>query len=308
MKKIFIGLTAFCLFAAWYFLAQGKPVTVDIPEGKTAFQVAQILKQEGVIRSALWFKVVLKLTGTGKKIKPGEYKMRRNTSAEAALLQLVRGGGKNYVKIVIPEGWRVEQIAERLEAQEITGQKPFLEIAKKNKFEGYLFPTTYFLERGMEAGKVISMMRAEFEKTIRPVFKDKPPYLSENQAMVIASIVEREAVVTTEKPLIAAVYLNRMRRGMALEADPTVQYALGYWKKGITLKDLKIKSPYNTYRNSTLPPGPICNPGYDAVHAVMHPAKIDSLYFVADRKGQHIFNVTFKQHIQARRMVEKIKQ
>jgi UPF0755 protein len=108
-----------------------------------------------------------------------------------------------------------------------------------------------------------------------------------------------------ERPLIAAVYLNRYRRKMALEADPTVQYALGYWKKGLTFKDLRVKSPYNTYAVGGLPPGPICNPGYASVSAVLAPAEIDALYFVADRKGKHIFNANFEEHKKAKKRVRQ---
>lgn len=306
MKKIFMWIAGFLFVAAFYFFWPGENVTVTIPEGSSASQVAAQLREERVIRSSVWFKVVLKLTGTGKKIKPGEYTLRKNMSAEEALWRLVRSGGKNYIKVVIPEGWRAEQIADRMEANGITGKDSFLKIVLSRKLEGYLFPATYHLERAMDASKVISMMQGEFERQITPLLKSSPgTFLREREILTIASIVEREAVVLTEKPLIAAVYLNRIKKRMPLEADPTVQYALGYWKKGLTLKDLKIKSPYNTYGNSGLPPGPICNPGYESVRAVLNPADVDALYFVADRKGQHVFNSSFEEHKKAKRRIEK---
>lgn len=148
---------------------------------------------------------------------------------------------------------------------------------------------------------------------MRPLFaKGFPAGLDENKVMVLASIVEREAAIASERPLIAAVYLNRYHKRMPLEADPTVQYAIGnsgkgqtYWKKGLTYKDLKIKSAYNTYAIGGLPPGPICNPGEDAVYSVLNPAQIDALYFVADRKGKHVFNVKFSEHLAAKRRMEK---
>ena len=135
--------------------------------------------------------------------------------------------------------------------------------------------------------------------------KGFPQGLDEKKVLILASIVEREAADAAERPLIAAVYINRYRKKKALEADPTVQYALGYWKKGLTFADLRVKSPYNTYAVGGLPPGPICNPGYESVAAVLSPANIDALYFVADRKGKHIFNANFDEHKKAKRRVEQ---
>jgi len=139
----------------------------------------------------------------------------------------------------------------------------------------------------------------------RGLIGDFPQGLDERKALIIASIVEREAVDDNERPLIAAVYINRYRRGMPLEADPTTQYALGYWKKALTYKDLKFKSAYNTYVVGGLPPGPICNPGYSSISAALSPANLDALYFVADRKGKHIFNSNFEDHKKAKRRVEQ---
>ena len=157
------------------------------------------------------------------------------------------------------------------------------------------------------------MLKSEFDRQVRPLFsKGFPPGLDEGKVLTLASIVEREAAIPSERPLIAAVYLNRYYKRMPLEADPTVQYALGYqkkdrvyWKKRIMYKDLTVKSAYNTYAVGGLPPGPICNPGVDSVSAVMNPAKIDALYFVADRKRRHIFNTSFSEHKKAKRRVER---
>lgn len=305
VKKL-LPLLALCfiLAATIYFFRQGKDVIVNIPKGSTASWAAAELKKEGVIWYPTWFKIALKLTGTGKKIRPGEYTLRKNMPLPTLLWKLVKVGGRSYIKISIPEGWRVEQIAERLDANGITDKKAFLDIVGNDDLEGYLFPATYHLERNMKVSRVIAMMTEEFAERIKPLFERFPPKgLSEKEVIILASIVEREAVVVTERPLIAAVYLNRLKKRMSLEADPTVQYALGYWKKGLTYKDLKLKSPYNTYVNRGIPPGPICNPGYESVRAVLCPARIDALYFVADRKGKghHVFNVSYKEHIKAKR-------
>ena len=316
MKKLMNILTTLVLLAALgsiYFLWPGEKVIVAIPEGTAAGQVAAILKNDGVIFSSTWFKTLVKLSGTGKKIMPGEYTFHKYMSSEEALWRLLHNTYINNAKVVIPEGWRMEQIAERLAANGVTDKKQFEDLARKERLEGYLFPSTYYFKKNTPAQEVINLLKLEFDRQIRPMFsKGFPAGLDESKVLIIASIVEREAAIPSERPLIAAVYLNRYFKRMALEADPTVQYALGYWEKGqtywkngLTYKDLKFKSAYNTYAVGGLPPGPICNPGADSIASVLTPARIDALYFVADRKGKHIFNVKYSEHLKAKRRIEK---
>ena len=289
-----------------YFLWPGPELKVIIKEGVGATQAAQVLKREGVIISATWFRVLVKLTGAGKKIMPGDYSLRRGMSSEEALWRLVHNSYVSHIKVNIPEGWRTEQIAERLEANNVTRADQFVALVKREGLEGRLFPSTYYFKKNTPALEVINLLKSEFNRRLTPLFsKGFPQGLDEKKVVILASIVEREAVDAAERPLIAAVYINRYRGKKALEADPTVQYALGYWKKGLTLADLRVKSPYNTYAVSGLPPGPICNPGYESVAAVLAPAEIDALYFVADRKGKHIFNANFDEHKKAKRCVEQ---
>jgi UPF0755 protein len=288
-----------------YFFWPGNKTTVSIAEGSSASQVANLLKENNVIISSTWFKILVKLTSTGKKIQPGTYNLREYMSSEEVLWNLVHSSYINDVRIVIPEGWRMEQIAERLQSNGVTSAKEFLKIAKEKKLEGYLFPSTYFFKKDTQAKEVINIMKTEFNRKIKPLFYDYNGNLSEKEILTLAAIVEREAVIPSERPLISAVYLNRFKKGMKLEADPTVQYAMGRWKTNLTRKDLKIKSTYNTYEYPGLPPGPICNPGYDSVHAVLNPAKFDALYFVSDRKGKHIFNVKFNEHLKAKKRIEQ---
>lgn len=299
-------LAAAVILLSLYFLWPGEPLKVTIAEGATARQAAAMLKERGVILSATWFKLLVKVTATGKRIMPGEYSLRNYMSAEEALWRLTHSVYIASIKVVLPEGWRMEQIAERLEANGITKAEPFLALARAQNMEGYLFPSTYHLEKNMPPQEVINLLKSEFDRQVRPLFsKGFSPGFDERKTMVIASIVEREAVDDSERPLIAAVYMNRYRRKMPLEADPTTQYALGYWKKGITYRDLKVKSPYNTYVVGGLPPGPICSPGRSSVEAALTPADFYALYFVADRKGKHIFNASFKEHLKAKRSVER---
>ncbi|HBA60467.1 MAG TPA: endolytic transglycosylase MltG [Elusimicrobia bacterium] len=312
--KLLLGFTAAALLLlSVYLFWPGKPAAVAIPEGATARQAAAILKERGIILSGTWFKLLVKVTGTGKRIMPGEYSLREYMSAEEALWRLTHSVYITSVKVVLPEGWRMEQVAERLEANGIAPAAKFLELARAQKLEGYLFPSTYHLKKNMPPQEVINLLKSEFDRQVRSLFsKGFAAGLDEPKTLIIASIVEREAVDDSERPLIAAVYINRYRRKMALEADPTTQYALGYsekgqtyWKKGLTYKDLKVKSPYNTYVVNGLPPGPICNPGRSSIEAALAPANFDALYFVADRKGKHIFNANFKEHLKAKKSIEK---
>lgn len=294
------GILAFELL----FLPEGPNVRVEIPEGVTASQMVRTLHAKGVIRHPLLFRAIVKLTGTGRKLRPGSYTLRRPMKP-VELLRKLQTGEIAFVKITIPEGWRAEEIAERLAANKITGYDDFISLVRDRGLEGYLYPTTYFLEEEMPAERVVEVMTAEHDKRIQPLLAGATPplNLSPEEVVTLASIVQREAVVSTEKPLIAAVYLNRLKKRMRLEADPTVQYALGWrkahktwWKKRILYKDLEVKSPYNMYRNRGLPPGPICSPDAGSVNAVLHPADIRALYFVADATGRHTFNETHEEH------------
>jgi UPF0755 protein len=304
--------TVLLLLGSLYYFWPGRPLKVTIPEGAGAGQVAAVLKRDGVILSSTWFRLLVKVTGTGRRIMPGEYPLREKMSAEEALWRLTHSTYVSSIRVVIPEGWRLEQIAERLEANGVCKAEPFIALAKAQKAEGWLFPSTYHLKKNTPPQEVINLLKLEFERQTKPLFsKGFPEGLDERKVLVLASIVEREAVDDSERPLIAAVYMNRYRRGMPLEADPTTQYALGYgqaygwWKKALTYKDLKFKSPYNTYVVGGLPPGPICNPGLSSISAAMAPANLDALYFVADRKGKHIFNASFKEHLKAKKRVEQ---
>ncbi|HOX22560.1 MAG TPA: endolytic transglycosylase MltG [Elusimicrobiales bacterium] len=303
---ILIAGLAFFLFMRWHFFSYGQPVLFEIEDGSGGAQIAANLQKAGVIKSPAYFRLILKISRKAKKLVPGRYAMRKNMSSEEALWTLLNSDGKYYIRVLIPEGWRMEQVADRLQAQGITDAKEFLRLAQEKKLEGYLFPSTYLFERKTPPEKVLAAMRREFDHQIRPLLSGAlPDNLNELQVLTVASIVEREAMNPSERPLIAGVYLNRFAKGMALEADPTVQYALGYWKDRLLYEDLKVDSPYNTYRYGGLPPGPICSPGRQSVAAVLSPAKIDALYFVADREGGHVFNAKYNEHLKAKRRMEK---
>ena len=319
MKRflLFCGIFVFALAcltwgAKTYFCSKGDLTVVTIEQGQSGSSVAKMLKAKGVIRSELAFKILLKLTSSARDLKAGRFDLRKNTSSFEVINCIKSGKCTHYEKVTFLEGWRSEEIAEMLGEKGIADPHAFLDIVRQENLEGKLFPSTYLFAENTPARKVVNEMVEQYKKKIGPLFKTYKTDLTEQQVLTVASIVEREAVVHDERPKIAAVYLNRFRIGKRLEADPTVQYALGfnlkenrYWKKGLTYKDLKIKSPYNTYRNAGLPPGPICNPSYESVLGVLNPQPdFDALYFVAESGGRHVFSKPFDEH---RRNIKRIR-
>lgn len=312
MKKLtafaFIFLTGLIIGACavkMYFFSAGEPVVVHIKPGQSGASVAKMLKKEGVIRSELLFKLTLRLTSAVKGLKAGAFDLRENMPAFEVIKCITTGSCMHYEKLTILEGWRSEEIAGELAARDITNAQEFLDIVRARHLEGKMFPSTYLFTTQMPASAVVEEMLAQYHKSVDALFKQYPTDLTENQVLTIASIVEREAVWHEERPKIAAVYLNRFRIGKKLEADPTVQYALGFslkedrfWKKRLTYKDLKVDSPYNTYRYEGLPPAPICNPGYESIKGVLNPTPdFTALYFVADSGAKHVFSNTYKEHL-----------
>jgi UPF0755 protein len=225
--------------------------------------------------------------------------------------------------VTVPEGLRSEEVALVMERGGIVKAEDFRRALASEAYdfaflaerppgaglEGYLFPATYGFSRGVPAEEVVRRMLAAFDAQVTPELRQaiQASGLTLHEAVTLASIVEREAVRPEERPLIAGVFLNRLRLGMPLGADPTVQYALandpasverfGFWKQGLTTEDLQVDSPYNTYVNGGLPPGPIANPGLASLEAVAHPAQTSYLYFVARQDGSHVFAETLEEHL-----------
>jgi len=319
MKRFLLIFTAFLLLLTaliiggkYYFFSKGDLTVVTIANGQSGYSVAHTLKEKGIIRSELLFKIILRLTSSAQDLKAGKFDLYKNMSDFEVINCIKSNHCLHYEKITLLEGWRSEEIAEALAAKDITDPKEFLRLVREGRLEGKLFPSTYLFAANTAPRKVIDEMLAQYNKRITPLFKEYPTDLTENQVLTIASIVEREAVLHEERPKIGAVYLNRFRIGKKLEADPTVQYALGfnfaenrYWKKGLTYQDLKTDSPYNTYRYGGLPPAPICNPSYESVLGVLNPTPdFDALYFVAESEGRHVFSRTFNEH---RRHIHRIR-
>lgn len=283
-----------------------EAVEVFIPPGSTASQTAALLKQKGVVSSPLFFRAWAKMKRLDRDLKPGLYSFRRGSSLPEVLRKLSEGKTVG-VRVAIPEGFATWQIAERLEAAGVCKANDFLRYARENRLEGYLFPTTYFFEPNTRVDKVVAKLKDEFKAQIEAAYQAQSPKprFTLHQLVTLASIVEREAALPRERGTIAAVYLNRMKKRMRLEADPTVQYALGRWKKGLTFADLKYPSPYNTYMNYGLPPGPICSPGLESFKGALNPAASDAIYFVADHTGGHFFTADHNEFLKAKASYKK---
>lgn len=297
-------------------------IIVHVEEGDSAAEIGEALEEAGVIQSARLFRVLASLIGVGDDLAPGDYELEQGETALSAVRRISQGITASLI-VTIPEGLRTEEIAELLERRGVVSVEAFRDalagqytasflqaLPSAAGLEGFLFPATYGFSRGVLPHQVVQQLLDAFDQRYReeilPLLSSQE--LSLHDAVTLASIVEREARVAEERPLIASVFLNRLESGLPLQADPTVQYALGsdpasvaqfdYWKQELTLADLAVASPYNTYVTVGLPPGPIANPGLDSILAVLEPADTNYLFFVARPDGSHVFAETLEEHRQ----------
>jgi UPF0755 protein len=283
-------------------------VRVIIPHGATLRVAAESLAHAGVVQSATMFRFYATLRGSDRSIRAGTYLFQRGGSWGEVLDDLRGGKGLEHA-ITIPEGWSLYQIVPQL-ARVLGAPVDSVQAAVRDTallrgldvptptLEGYLFPDTYVFPDGTTPRAAIRVMVDRFQRVWQPEWNQRLQALamSRNDVMALASIVEKEARVPEERPVIAAVYLNRLKTGMLLQADPTVQYALGKHVARVMYKDLEIESPYNTYKHAGLPPGPIASPGRPSIVAALNPASVPYRYFVAYPDGHHEFTTDFAKH------------
>jgi UPF0755 protein len=286
--------------------------TVVIPRGSSFRTVLDSLESSGVLRVRWSLYLAGRILGLTKTMKVGKYIFPRGLSNVEILNDLAEGKSRILIALAIPEGWRMERTA--LQCGKVLGidTQRFFALCDRSDFrrelgidassiEGYLMPDTYrFLWQASEE-EVIERMVGEFRKFYTDSLKKRQEelHLTMSQVLALASIVEGEAVLDHERPTIAGVYLNRLKKRMRLEADPTVQYALPDGRRRITHSDLRIDSPYNTYLYYGLPPGPISSPGRKSILAVLYPEKHSFYYFVANGSGGHVFSRTYDEHKKA---------
>lgn len=308
-----------CILFLMNLLCPVKPlditgtVSVIVPKNASSSSVAHILYDKGLIKSPLVFILYTRFKGVDQQIKAGQYELSFSYSLQKIINQLKQGALTNP-RVTVPEGYTVEQIADLLCSKGLIDRNNFLQEVKSGSFqydfienldnasyslEGYLFPDTYYLNISVPEHDIIDLMLSRFEEKIKSLnYKERAARMkfTLHEAVTIASIIEKEARVENERPIIASVIENRLRKGMPLQIDATVQYALGDQKPKLYYKDLEINSPYNTYKINGLPPGPIASPGEASLLAVINPAQTEYLYYVAKPDGAHAFARTLDEH------------
>jgi UPF0755 protein len=310
--------------SAFQPVAEGRPrVTVQLQRGKSVAGIAEALAQSGVIRSALAFQFYVRWHGAGSSLRAGRYTLSGSMSL-ARIVRILEQGpghdGADRLRVTVPEGFTLAQIADALEAKGVCEAEAFRQFAAKpggwaawetgftlppNTLEGYLYPDTYNFLPHTAPEEIAREMVLNFSRRFaRPKEQDiAATGHSLHEIVTLASLIEREARVAEDRPRIAGVLENRLKKGMKLEIDATVLYALGHHKDRVYYKDLEVDSPYNTYRNVGLPPGPIANPGMASLEAALHPEANDYLYYVAQQNGAHRFSRTLAEHNAAVRRV-----
>jgi UPF0755 protein len=290
------------------FFRPGVEVDIPVYTNSSAGKIALVLKEKGVIRFALPFRMMAKLTRTDRKLKAGLYRMSPRLSLWRVLIILSQGKSE-LLTLKVPEGFTVEQIGFELEKMKVTTTADFLTAVRDRdlikslgiqgpSLEGYLFPETYRVPLGAGAQALVELMVHQFLESVGPGFdlqcsrQGLRPY----QIVILASIVEKEARLDEERALVAGVLYNRLRKKMRLQVNATLNYILNTKNPWFTNEQLNIQSPYNTYAHRGLPPTPICNPGLASLQAVLNPEEKTYLYYVAQGDGSHLFAETWEEH------------
>lgn len=294
--------------------------TVVVSRGASFKTILDSLESSGVLRVRWTLSIAGRILGRTKSLKVGKYLFPKGLSNVGILNDLAEGKSRILITLPIPEGWRMERIA--LQCGKILGidTERFISLCDNSSFrhelgidapsmEGYLMPDTYKFLWQVSEEEIIERMVGEFRKFYSDSLRQRQEQMrfSMGEVLALASIVEGEAVLDRERPVIAGVYLNRLKRRMRLDADPTVQYVLPEGRRRLTYSDLRIESPYNTYLHYGLPPGPINNPGRKSILAALYPEKHSYLYFVADGSGGHVFSRNYAEHRKAVKSYRRIR-
>lgn len=292
-----------------------------VKPGMVANDIGDLLYQQGAIKSIFLFRIVSRLQGMESSLQPGEYVFSKNMTVQQ-IVAVLASGENSYQQITIPEGYTVEQIAKLLQEKQLVSATLFKQTAQSfvpyqymtndnshviYKAEGYMFPNTYRITKGTTGEQILGVMTSQFDKQFTESMRARAIEvgLSIKDVVILASLVEKEAQLPSDRPIIAGVFLNRLKQNMPMQSCATIQYILGYPKPELTVQDTEIASPYNTYQHMGLPPGPIANPGIAAINAVLYPQNTDYIYFVADRQGAHHFSKTYEEHLIAIEQVSK---
>ncbi|MEK6589160.1 MAG: endolytic transglycosylase MltG [Nitrospinota bacterium] len=299
-----------------------NPKIINIPKGSDLKTISLILKREGIINSSFIFNILALYKSAEGNLKAGEYYLSADMSP-LKILEIILNGRSYRYPVTIPEGYNIFEIASLLHEKGLADKGRFLSLSLNKEFikslgiyadnlEGYIFPDTYYISRGTDERIIIKKMVDTFKKAVLDdiVFKSQKKALTFHQIIILASLIEKETGKESEKPIISAVFHNRYKKGMRLQCDPTVIYALllkdgGNFNGNIKKEDLQIDSPYNTYRYPGLPHGPIANPGRSSIYAALYPSNLNYLYFVSKQDGWHYFSSTLEEHNRAVKIYQK---
>lgn len=325
-NKIIIGVASVILgivlvAGIFYFVSdytsipKGFTRIIKVEEGMSATEIAQLLEKNQLVRSADEFSSYVKRQRVQNQLQTGEYELVTGMSVKEIVDKMVKGE-VIYVKVTIPEGYNVKQIAALLAEKKLVKESEFLKKAEDYtpydymetnselvdyKAEGFLFPSTYNITPGTSVDDILAMLTREFNNQLTVDMRKKivEKNLSIREFVILASLVEKEAAVAEDRKYISKVFLNRLEIDMPLQSCATIQYILGEVKPELSIADTQRPSPYNTYLHDGLPPGPIANPGVLSMNSVLNPAKDNYLYFVAKKNGKHIFSRTYDEHLAA---------
>lgn len=308
IRIVLLCLISLLLVAALIIVTLREPVSIKdkaqtvfvVNPGEGVSSIAKRLEQQGFIHNRFIFLFEVKRLGLVSKIQAGDFRLSRSETPAQIALDLTKGTLDVWIQII--EGLRAEEIAKLLQEKLPTYEDTWIGVLKKN--EGYLFPDTYLIPKDADIKLIVKILRGNFDTKMQASQPDVGKNgLSLEDSIILASIVEREGLFDEDRPVIAGILLNRLKLGMALQADATVQYALGYqaaekdwWKKNLTRADLAINSPYNTYKFPGLPPGPIANPGLVSLRAAFNPTDTDYLYYLHDKTGHTHYAKTLEEH------------
>lgn len=329
LKKIFSGrrwirrtvlysvavILIFCIMLLDYAFSpidvRDKTVVIDIPTGSSFMEATELLQKEGLITNRFFFYSLAAIKRASRNIRAGEYEINTLTNPITMINKLMHGDIKVY-EVVIPEDLSFRDIAVILDKHKLINKEIFFELARDQEFlkslnieaesiEGYLFPDTYHFNRSMNTRRIMKKMVDTFWQKMTPsmIRRANQMGLSVHKLVTMASIIGKESGSALEKPSVAAVFYNRLKRGMPLQSDPTAVYDMDDFEGKIFRSHLKRNSPYNTYRIKGLPPGPIANPGLDSLKATLFPSSVDYLYFVSKKDGTHHFSSSLVEHNQA---------
>ncbi|UCE63431.1 MAG: endolytic transglycosylase MltG [Nitrospirota bacterium] len=313
--KVFASLLLVAGLGGMTFQLLNQPIgessqarIIEIPKGLSFHQIADRLRRENLIAHEWFFSGMARLKGEDRKIIPGEYELHAGMRPTEILSKLVKGR-IYYHTVTIPEGYTIEQIANLLAAKELTDRAAFLRLTRDPNLikslklqvpslEGYLFPDTYFFSRPTSPDAIINTLVRRFWEVFSPALlaRTRDLDMTVQEVLTLASVIEKETGLSQERPLVSGVFHNRLRKNIPLQSDPTVIYALKDFDGNIRKEDLLVESPYNTYLVVGLPPGPIANPGEEAIRAALFPTPTDFVYFVSRNDGSHEFSSTLAEH------------